>query len=148
MNKFLNCISHIAIDLFKCFLCCLLFNITAYLGAGISSVFSIIFFDIIYAFVQLICFMRWSETSRYYLSVILTVVFSFLISLLLYRVHLFYYLFMIFNSDYGEPNAGSGFGVIISIWLNTVILFSTIILSFFAKLQQKKKSDQMTAEDR
>lgn len=147
MNKFPNRISHIAIDLFKCFLCGLLFNITAYLGAAIASVFSIIFFDIIYAFVQLICFMRWSETSRYYLSVIFTVVFSFLIYLLLYRVHLFYYLFMIFNSDYGEPGAGDGLGVVISICLNTVILFSTIIVSFFAKLQQKKRSDQMTAED-
>lgn len=147
MNKFLNGISHIAASLFKCFLCGLLFNITAYSGAAIASVFSIIFFDIIYAFVQLVCFMRWSKTDRYYLSVISTVVFSFLIYLLFYRVHLFYYLFKIFNSDYGEPGAGDGLGVIISICLNTVILFSTIIFSFFAKLQQKKRADKTTAED-
>ena len=147
MNKFNNRISHIAASLFKCFLCGLLFNITAYSGAAIASVFSIIFFDIIYAFVQLVCFMRWSETDRYYLSVIFTVIFSFLIYLLFYRVHLFYYLFMIFHSDYGEPGAGDGLGVLISICLNTVILFSTIIFSFIAKLQQKKKADKMTAED-
>ena len=146
MNKFHNCSSHIAIDLLKCFLCGLLFNITAYSGAAISPVF-LLFFDIIYAFVQLICFMRWSETSRYYLSVIFTVVFSFLIYLLFYRVHLFYYLFKIFNNDYGEPGAGDGLGVLISICLNTVILFSTIIFSFIAKLQQKKSADKTTAEN-
>ena len=146
MNKFHNCSSHIAASLLKCFLCGLLFNITAYSGAAISPVF-LLFFDIIYAFVQLICFMRWSETGRYYLSVISTVIFSFLIYLLFYRVHLFYYLFKIFHSDYGEPGAGDGFGVIISICLNTVILFSTIIFSFIAKLQQKKSADKTAAEN-
>lgn len=146
MNKFPNSISHIAASLFKCFLCGLLFNITAYSGAAISPVF-LLFFDIIYAFVQLVCFMRWSESSSYYLSVISTVVFSFLIYLLFYRVHLFYYLFMVFNSDYGEPGAGDGLGVLISVCLNAAILFSTIIVSFIAKLQQKKRSDKTTAEN-
>ncbi len=146
MNKFHKCSSHIAASLLKCFLCGLLFNVTAYSGAAIAPVF-LLFFDIIYAFVQLICFMRWSETDSYYLSVISTVVFSFLIYLLFYRVHLFYYLFMIFNRGYGEPGAGDGLGVVISICLNTAILFSTIIVSFIAKLQQKNRSDKTAAED-
>ena len=90
------------------FIYALLFNLTAYLGAGIASVISIFIFFIIYAAVQLTFFVKLSSHNIkiYCLGVILTICFSVIIGYIFYDTDFFIHIFMAFNGDYGTPNAG------------------------------------------
>lgn len=79
------------------FIYALLFNLTAYLGAGIASVISIFIFFIIYAAVQLAFFVKLSSHNIkiYCLGVILTICFSVIIGYIFYDTDfLFIYLWL------------------------------------------------------
>lgn len=79
------------------FIYALLFNLTAYLGAGIASVISIFIFFIIYAAVQLTFFVKLSSHNIkiYCLGVILIICFSVIIGYIFYdTVFLFIYLWL------------------------------------------------------
>lgn len=79
------------------FIYALLFNLTAYLGAGIASVISIFIFFIIYAAVQLTFFVKLSSHNIkiYCFGVILTICFSVIIGYIFYDTDfLFIYLWL------------------------------------------------------
>lgn len=133
MMKYVKCV-------LICFICAFLFNLTAYLGAGIASIISIFIFFIIYAVLQFVFFIKLSESNikTYCFSMILTICLSVIIGYLLYDTDLFIQIFVAFNGDYGEPNAGSGFGMIISYGLNGLaLLFSSLIGIFNISTNQK-----------
>ena len=119
------------------FIYALLFNLTAYLGAGIASVISIFIFFIIYAAVQLAFFVKLSSHNIkiYCLGVILTICFSVIIGYIFYDTD----LFMAFNGDYGTPNAGSGFGMILSYSLNGIALLCSILIGIYNILTNRQQ---------
>ena len=77
------------------FIYALLFNLTAYLGAGIASVISIFIFFILYAAVQLAFFVKLSSHNIkiYCLGVILTICFSVIIGYIFYDTNFFIHIF-------------------------------------------------------
>lgn len=131
-------------EIFKCLLCGFLFNITAFLGAALHPVFALLIFPDVYLFVQICFFLDRRNSSRYYFSVILTVIFAFAILLLLFRAHFFYNLFVVvsrkLHRKYSEPSAVTGLIALMSLQLNAVILLFTIMISFIVRLLQKKKA--------
>ena len=116
------------------FIYALLFNLTAYLGAGIASVISIFIFFIIYAAVQLTF-----NIKIYCLGVILTICFSVIIGYIFYDTDFFIHIFMAFNGDYGTPNAGSGFGMILSYSLNGIALLCSILIGIYNILTNRQQ---------
>ena len=123
------------------FIYALLFNLTAYLGAGIASVISIFIFFIIYAAVQLTFFVNLSSHNIkiYCLGVILTICFSVIIGYIFYDTDFFIHIFMAFNGDYGTPNAGSGFGMILSYSLNGIALLCSILIGIYNILTNRQQ---------
>ena len=115
------------------FIYALLFNLTAYLGAGIASVISIFIFFIIYAAVQLAFFVKLSSHNIkiYCLGVIFGYIF--------YDTDFFIHIFMAFNGDYGTPNAGSGFGMILSYSLNGIALLCSILIGIYNILTNRQQ---------
>ena len=92
------------------FIYALLFNLTAYLGAGIAC-----------------------------LGVILTICFSVIIGYIFYDTDFFIHIFMAFNGDYGTPNAGSGFGMILSYSLNGIALLCSILIGIYNILTNRQQ---------
>ena len=119
------------------FIYALLFNLTAYLGAGIASVISIFIFFIIYAAVQLTFFVKLSSHNIkiYCLGVILTICFSVIIGYIFYDTDFFIHIFM----AYGTPNAGSGFGMILSYSLNGIALLCSILIGIYNILTNRQQ---------
>ena len=115
--------------------------LTAYLGAGIASVISIFIFFIIYAAVQLAFFVKLSSHNIkiYCLGVILTICFSVIIGYIFYDTDFFIHIFMAFNGDYGTPNAGSGFGMILSYSLNGIALLCSILIGIYNILTNRQQ---------
>lgn len=132
MQKFSDRILHITVTLFECLLCGFLFNITAFLGAALHPVLAFLIFPAVYLFVQLIFFIRRSKSGSYYLSVVLTIVFAALV-FMFGRKPLFYHVFSAVNQ-----NGADSMGVIVAVMLNAAALNVAIILSFIAKLKNKK----------
>lgn len=132
MQKSSDRILHITVTLFECLLCGFLFNITAFLGAALHPVFAFLIFPAVYLFVQLIFFIRRSKSGSYYLSVVLTIVFAALV-FMFGRKPLFYHVFSAVNQ-----NGADSMGVIVAVMLNAAALNVAIILSFIAKLKNKK----------
>ena len=116
------------------FIYALLFNLTAYLGAGIASVISIFIFFILYAAVQLAFFVKLSSHNIkiYCLGVILTICFSVIIGYIFYDTDFFIHIFMAFN-------AGSGFGMILSYSLNGIALLCSILIGIYNILTNRQQ---------
>ena len=114
------------------FIYALLFNLTAYLGAGIASVISIFIFCLNIPYLLLLI-------KIYCLGVILTICFSVIIGYIFYDTDFFIHIFMAFNGDYGTPNAGSGFGMILSYSLNGIALLCSILIGIYNILTNRQQ---------
>lgn len=122
------------------FIYALLFNLTAYLGAGIASVISIfIFYSLCSGTVGFFVKLSSHNIKIYCLGVILTICFSVIIGYIFYDTDFFIHIFMAFNGDYGTPNAGSGFGMILSYSLNGIALLCSILIGIYNILTNRQQ---------
>ncbi|WP_444435255.1 hypothetical protein, partial [Ruminococcus bicirculans (ex Wegman et al. 2014)] len=98
-------------------------------------------FFILYAAVQLAFFVKLSSHNIkiYCLGVILTICFSVIIGYIFYDTDFFIHIFMAFNGDYGTPNAGSGFGMILSYSLNGIALLCSILIGIYNILTNRQQ---------
>ncbi len=71
--------------------------------------------------------------------VILTICFSVIIGYIFYDTDFFIHIFMAFNGDYGTPNAGSGFGMILSYSLNGIALLCSILIGIYNILTNRQQ---------
>lgn len=119
-------------------ICSILFIITIYLGSGISSIISIFIFCAIFGSVFFYRASRYEALKQFLFFIILSTLLIILLFILSSRYPIFYYTFISANPDYGKPNAGSGFGVVISLFLNSVE-YAVIAIIGFVRLIIKER---------
>ncbi|MGN0622710.1 MAG: hypothetical protein ACI4JA_02025 [Oscillospiraceae bacterium] len=128
------------------FICAVIFNITAYLGAGIASIISILIFCIIFGGFHIYRTSKYEKLPPFVFYTISSALFTVFIYILTLHFPLFYNIFVSANPDYGKPNAGSGFGMVISLYFNCVE-YIVIIFIGFIKLLSKKLISKLNNND-
>jgi len=122
------------------FICAVVFNITAYTGAGIASIISILIFCIIFGSFLFYRTNKYDNVTEFIFYAVSSIVFIVSVHLLSLHFSLFYNIFAMFHSDYGKSNAGSGFGMIISLFLNSmeyIIIISSCLVRLLSELKYK-----------
>ena len=97
--------------------CAVVFTLTAYLGAGIASIMSILIFCAVFGGYLLFRISGYDKISLFTIFIVSDIIFILLTNIFCYRSGLFYSIFTSIN-DYGAPNAGTGFGMVISLLIN------------------------------
>ena len=107
--------------LFSILISGMLFNLCVCLGAGIANVFAILLFSFIYAAGHCFLMIRYNGAKRV-VFLVGGLISAIALHLPTKDLCLFGAAFNAFNSDYikeyGKPNAGSGFGMIVAIIIN------------------------------
>ncbi len=93
--------------------------ILAAMFTGINGMITLFFTSIIYGITQYLCLINTGK-SDFLIRIILSVIFRIAFMYITWHKELFYHFYIHFYSE--NPSAGTGFGLIISFILNTIIL--------------------------
>lgn len=91
-----------------------------------------------HGFVLYFC-LRSSKRSELIIKECLIVLYTYILLFLTLKFGLYAKIFIRVFPDYGFPNAGSGFGVLISLVMNAVVSFLVFIVLF--AINKSKKND-------
>lgn len=106
----------------------LAYFISAFLS-GLYGGFALLITSVVYGMIQYLC-LRSPKILDTMIKVILTAVFVVILIYPAWHYGWFYKAFIGVYADYGSPNAGSGFGFMLSLIFNAVIFVIVSIISF------------------